>query len=314
MKTKLLDWIICPSCLPMENGLSCRIESQNSREIITGTLHCTQCGAAYPIQDGLACILPRCLYSDQVRPSKYEDLISLSAYLWGHYADIFHDPDASSAYTAWSDLLDPTPGPALDLGCAVGRFTFELSRKFDFAIGLDNSIQFVTAARRLMTQGRIDFSLVDEGRLKSHQNITLPSSWDTDRVEFIVADALALPFKSGLFSAVSSLNLLDKVPRPLVHLQELNRISRNAGAQLLLSDPYSWSTEVAAEENWLGGVLTGPFTGKGRDNVMALLCGRRPDSLNPGWDVRYRGEVWWRLRNHANHFELIRSCYIKTMR
>ncbi|MBF0526099.1 MAG: methyltransferase domain-containing protein [Deltaproteobacteria bacterium] len=314
MKTKLLDWIICPSCLPAENGLSCSPESRDSREIITGTLHCAQCGAAYPIQDGLAFLLPRSASSAQAGPSKYEDPASLSAYLWGHYADMFHDQDASSAYTAWSGLLNPAPGPALDLGCAVGRFTFELSQKFDFAIGLDNSIQFVTAARRLMTQGWIDFSLIDEGRLDTPQNITLPSNWDPGRVEFIVADALALPFKSGLFSAASSLNLLDKVPFPLVHLQELNRISRSFGAQLLVSDPYSWSPLVAAEADWLGGVLTGPFTGKGRDNVKELLCGRRTDSLSPGWDMRDRGEVWWRLRNHANHFELIRSCYITTVR
>ncbi|MBF0552197.1 MAG: methyltransferase domain-containing protein [Deltaproteobacteria bacterium] len=314
MKTTLLDWIICPSCLPAENGLSCHVENQTGQDIFKGTLHCDQCGADYQIQDGLAFLLPRSASSAQVGPSKYEDPISLSAYLWGHYADLFHDPDASSAYPTWSDLLDPAPGLALDLGCAVGRFTFEMSQKFDLAIGLDNSIQFVATARRLMTQGQIDFHLVEEGRLKSPRTIARPSNWDPGRVEFIVADALALPFKSGLFSAASSLNLLDKVPRPLVHLQELNRISRNSGAQLLLSDPYSWSTQVAAEADWLGGVLAGPFSGKGRDNVKALLCGREAESLSPGWDVRHQGEVWWRLRNHANHFELIRSCYIKTER
>jgi SAM-dependent methyltransferase len=132
-------------------------------------------------------------------------------------------------------------------------------------------------------------------------------------VEFIVGDALALPFRSKVFSAVASLNLIDKVPLPLNHLKETNRVSKEKGAQFLFSDPFSWSSDVAEEENWLGGKDHGPHSGRGMDNILLLLTGKKGD-LKPTWDITSKGHIWWRIRNHRNHFELIRSCSIKAKR
>jgi hypothetical protein len=42
-----------------------------------------------------------------------------------------------------------------------------------------------------------------------------------------------------------SLNMVDKLPKPLVHLAEINRLAQISGAQFLFSDPFSWSKEVA---------------------------------------------------------------------
>jgi hypothetical protein len=109
------------------------------------------------------------------------------------------------------------------------------------------------------------------------------------------------------------LNLIDKVPRPILHLEEMNRVARKEGAQFLLSDPFSWSEEAASEAEWLGGKTSGPYAGKGIDNVMALLNGNL-NRLPPGWDITSHGHVWWKIRTHANHFEQIRSCYVKAGR
>ena len=43
---------------------------------------------------------------------------------------------------------------ALDLGCAVGRSTFELARHFKEVIGIDFSQAFVDAANQLKQDGR----------------------------------------------------------------------------------------------------------------------------------------------------------------
>ena len=77
--------------------------------------------------------------------------------MWSHYGDFLKDENASSAYLDWNDLMHPLPGFALDAGSAVGRLTFELSRKTDFAIGIDTSHSFIRAARELMlTPGKGD--------------------------------------------------------------------------------------------------------------------------------------------------------------
>jgi SAM-dependent methyltransferase len=202
---------------------------------------------------------------------------------------------------------------ALDIGAAVGRFTFEMSRSSELVIGIDRSVAFIRTARELLVRRRKEVALRQEGLLTRPVTIDLPVAWDSRKVEFIVGDALALPFRSGTFAALASLNVLDKVPRPLRHLQEMNRVARPDKAQLLCSDPFSWSEEVARQEDWLGGTAEGPLAGYGLDNLAALLQEGR-EQLGPPWQVSERGHVWWKIRTHANHFELIRSCYLKAGR
>jgi hypothetical protein len=188
-----------------------------------------------------------------------------------------------------------------------------MANKSEWVIGIDNSVAFVRAARELMVQRKATLALALEGSLTQHKTLAIPTDWRTDNMEFIVADALALPFRSGIFAAVSSLNVVDKVPKPIIHIAEINRSAKRNDAQLLFSDPFSWSTAAASEENWLGGTSTGSFAGRGKDNVIALLEGRMGD-LAPPWIIKDNGHVWWKIRTHSNHFELIRSCFVRAVR
>ncbi len=312
MKKSLLEMLVCPVCLPEEIALKAVIDEEQHEDITEGALTCPKCGGAYPIREGIAFLDPS-PQSEAKAASKYETAPVVSSYLWSHYCDILGDPEASSAYAEWAGLMNGGPGVVLDIGAAVGRFTFEMSRTHDFAVGIDNSVAFIRAARELMVHGQKAVALRQEGLLTQEETVVLPESWRTDRVEFIVGDALALPFRSTSFSALASLNIADKVPLPLKHLQEVNRVAREKDVQFVLSDPFSWSTEAAAEEEWLGGKETGPYAGRGIDNIIALLKGK-DRLLAPAWRIARQGHVWWKIRTHANHFELIRSCFVKAER
>lgn len=312
MKKTLLDLLVCPSCLPHENKLVGRIQREEEGDMVEGVLECRRCGRSYPVREGIAFLDPR----GEVAPpteSKYETPAVVSSYLWSHYGDLLGDGEASDAYRQWASLLSGTDGPAIDLGSAVGRFSFEMTTKSHFVVGIDNSVSFVRSARELMVRRRKGISLREEGNLSREETLVLRDDWRSDNVEFIVGDALALPFPSHTFSRLASLNLIDKVPLPLKHLQELNRVARSEGVELLLSDPFSWSTDVARPEDWLGGTQKGPFAGRGLDNVKALLGGK-DGWIRPAWTPGGQGHIWWKIRTHANHFELIRSCYVKAAR
>jgi len=54
---------------------------------------------------------------------------------------------------------------ALDIGCAVGRTTFELAREYDEVIGIDYSKAFISKCNELKKDGRADFSMITEGDL-----------------------------------------------------------------------------------------------------------------------------------------------------
>ncbi len=313
MKKNLLDLLICPRCLPQEFPLHEVTREVSRNDIVEGVLRCGHCSAQYSIREGIAFLEPYPSSHEYRSNNRYETPQVVSSYLWSHFADLLEDPDAAQAYLAWADRMTPHTGLSLDAGAAVGRFTFEMARKCDFAIGFDNAVAFIRTARELMTRRTATLELIEEGRLKSRVPLSFPEHWKTDNCEFIVADALALPFRTGLFDSVSSLNIVDKVPDPLTHLQEINRVARPQSAQCLFSDPFSWSADVAPPSQWLGGTEEGEFAGRGHDNVMALLEGRL-GKLSPTWQVQDHGKIRWKIRTHSNHYESIRSCYVKAIR
>jgi len=303
MDSKLLDLLICPACLPGEKPLRPAALTHAGGDILAGRLECPGCHRHYPIEKGVAILLPEAKTAEQRAADRYESPAAVASYLWGHFGDLLDDPEATDAYVRWAGLVAGVDGPALDAGCAVGRLTFELGRHCELAVGIDRSFAFIRLARRLKEEGRYAFRLFLEGRLSERKTVVLPADWPRERCEFLVADAQALPFPRGTFHAGCSLNLVDKLPRPRRHLEELNRVALPTGARLLFADPFSWSAAAAPAAEWLGGTTRGSFAGGGRENVRRLL----ETVLSPPWRVTRDDAVWWKLRSHRNHFELIRS-------
>src|SRR5471030_568734 len=54
-------------------------------------------------------------------------------------------------------------GRALDLGCAVGRGSFELGRHFKEVVGIDFSERFIGAARRMKKERAVKVRVPREG-------------------------------------------------------------------------------------------------------------------------------------------------------
>ena len=312
MKKQLLDLLVCPACLPREHPLVAEIVREQEGDIDTAILMCQHCGARFPVTDGIALLDPQATDNDR-QANKYETAEVVSSYLWSQYGDLLDDDQASRAYTTWAGMMRPQAGIALDAGGAVGRFAFEMSGRCDFAIGIDTSVAFVRAARQLMQERSLTFTLKEEGLLRREATIRLPDDWRSERVEFLVANALALPLRRDAISLFASLNLVDKVPAPLDHLREMNRVTRDRDAQFLLSDPFSWSVEAAPPQAWLGGTSAGRFAGRGQANIARLLADPAGE-LAPVWQVDEPGHVWWKIRTHANHYELIRSCFVRASR
>jgi len=161
---------------------------------------------------------------------------ALDAYALAHYGD----EDAGARVPAgvpppgrfWARVrelaaLDATrPARALDVGCSVGRFTFELAACSDLAVGLD-----------------LGFAAVERAAARARRT-------GATNVVFLVADALDPPFAAASFDLVAALDLLDSVRLPLVLLGQLDALLA-PGGRLLLTSPYAWRADVTAPEEWL---------------------------------------------------------------
>ena len=153
-----------------------------------------------------------------------------------------------------SELIDPTTlgmgTHALDLGCAVGRSSFELASHCSKVKGIDYSSSFVEAANALVDEGTLSYRFREEGELFKESVASVPSS-QRSKVEFEVGDACDLSPALGCFDVVHAANLLCRLPDPNLLLKRLPDLVK-PGGQLLLATPFTWLEEFTSKENWLG--------------------------------------------------------------
>jgi putative 4-mercaptohistidine N1-methyltranferase len=147
---------------------------------------------------------------------------------------------------------------ALDLGCAVGRSSFELGRHFDEVVGIDFSKRFVTAAQQMQREGTAIVRAQREGPVVDKLRLDLPADLRTDHIHFERGDACALPSTIGAFDLVLMANLIDRLPDPARCLASMPSLIVSGG-WLIITSPYTWLEEYTPRPLWLvdegGGTL-----------------------------------------------------------
>ncbi len=207
-----------------------------------------------------------------------------------HSALHFHRRVAEDA-AAWAQRCGRPLARALDLGCSVGRGSFELARHFGEVVGVDLSNRVVEVATKLRENRRFEYDCKVEGDVTARLAAVVDDSVDTSRCTFVTVsrrnggasaamadervlrgtralsrwccgggggwcaqgDACALPDEyAGAFDVVLAANLMDRVPDPQRVLQQA-RAALAPGGVLVLTSPFSWSEEYTDRGNWLGG-------------------------------------------------------------
>lgn len=147
---------------------------------------------------------------------------------------------------------DNVPSIALDIGCAVGRSSFELAKRFDQVVGIDFSHGFINACNQLKTYGRLEYSVQTEGSLVSKHVAEVDLDIDRSRLSFYQGDACNLPSDLGQFGCVLAANLVCRLPNPYQFLDRLPSLVAPGGV-LVITSPYSWLEEFTPKNLWLGG-------------------------------------------------------------
>ena len=190
--------------------------------------------------------------------SHYETDRLVSEYIEFHYgAEYYGVPNfpLTLARMAISAMGNKPAGKALDLGCATGRASFELARHFNKVTGIDFSARFIGIGTQLIEQGRLGYTLVDEGELLSHKECSLAEhdlASVAGKVEFFQGDACNLkPIFTG-YDLILAANLIDRLYSPARFLESVHE-RLNPGGLLMLTSPYTWLEEHTKREEWIGG-------------------------------------------------------------
>ena len=240
----------------------------------------------------------------------------LSSYSWDHYGELDPDlpldaadaePRPGSVVRALEAGLavmsaasaDLREGPVLDLGCAVGRASFELAQSVPaLVIGADLGFHLLRIASRVLRRGSIRYPLRRGGVRYDWREYPTPMP-TADRVDFWACDAVHLPFATGTFAAAVGLNLIDCVYSPLDLLRSLARVLRPGGT-LLLGSPYDWTPAATPIEAWVGGHSPRSLGGGRSDAVLRALLtpGAHPASVEGLELLAEQDEVPWSVRMH----------------
>jgi 5-histidylcysteine sulfoxide synthase/putative 4-mercaptohistidine N1-methyltranferase len=147
-------------------------------------------------------------------------------------------------------------GHALDLGCAVGRASFELAKGgFERVTGLDFSTRFFRLASRMQEEGYLRYAMPLEGEILSFHETGLKElglEGVRERVQFFQGDACNLPDKFTGYDLVLATNLIDRLYSPRRFLAAIHE-RLNPGGLLVITSPYTWLEEFTKKEEWLGG-------------------------------------------------------------
>jgi len=177
---------------------------------------------------------------------------------------------------------------ALDLGCSVGRFTFELGRVADEVLGVDNSRAFVRAAKQLAQAHQMSVQVKESGKHFVSRTLRLPLPLRAGNVRFQVGDAMdiaALP--SDPFHIVAAINLICRLPRPRLFLSQLHRLVAPRG-RLVIASPFTWSEEYTPQREW-------------------LTHAQVESVLTPHFRVIHSHDLPFLIREHGRKFQLIVS-------
>jgi SAM-dependent methyltransferase/uncharacterized protein YbaR (Trm112 family) len=302
--------------------------------IVEGALSCAQdgCGLEFPIVDGIPILLPQPrkyitdnFFHISARADFSASLESLlgdaagpgsdfnttrhhwSSYGWDHYGDRAPrgalpggagaaDSSVARLLDAGLALLPTTPQPpALDVGCAVGRTTFELAGKLGgLVLGVDVNFWMLRVAQRVLRAGHVRFPLKRSGI--RFDRVEFETTFNgAARVDFWACDAAALPFADQTFRSAVALNVFDVTPAPRALLAGL-RDTLCPGGAAVFSSPYDWSPPVPVAQ-WIA--ATGRAGGGAEPPLRTMLTpGRHPQSLD---GLAIHGEIEhhpWSVRVH----------------
>ena len=222
----------------------------------------------------------------------YESRRLLDEYLLFHYGSAEEvmpwafGPREALGFAARTvhELIDASlhQGRALDLGCAVGRSSFELAALGYEVTGIDYSHSFIDAASRLQTGEAIHYQRLEEGEATTE----LTALAQPGNVRFEQGDAMNLREELSSFDLVHAANLLCRLTHPLKLIARLAALVK-PGGQLLLTTPCTWLADFTPPENWP--------QGRTREWLMQQLA--------PHFTLELEKDLPFLIREHARKYQ-----------
>jgi len=252
----------------------------------------------------------------QKEQDRYETDALLNQYMLFHYGSALENRDAEisgrvghptvqefiPATVALVEKYTQQYGRVLDLGCAVGRASFELSKHFSEVIGLDYSQSFVDASMRMKEQNRVEYRRHESGRHYTQLTAELDADVKRERVQFVQGDAGEINAAASAsismqgFDAVLLSNLLCRLPDPKACLDQFVKDDTvlTKGGVLVIISPNSWMEPYTEAEHFIDADTNG--------GALAKLA-----KILDGFELVHEDDLPFMIREHRRKYEYVVS-------
>ncbi len=199
----------------------------------------------------------------------YESDELISQYCEFHYGESYFNVDnfCKKTVNVLDDVIKSKDKlKALDLGCAVGRSSYELATIYDEVTGIDFSANFIKVAQSLQNNNEIKYSIKQEGEINNLKSISLKELGFGDiqnKIKFYQGDACNLKQEHNDYDLILCNNLIDRLYDPSIFLKDIQTRIKKGGI-LAISSPYTWLEEYTKKDKWLGGYK------KDDENILTL--------------------------------------------
>lgn len=177
-------------------------------------------------------------------------------------------------------------GRALDLGCAVGRSAFELSRTCEEVVAIDYSQAFVDAGIEMQRAGSCEISRLEEGHRFEQITVRLPPAVRSERIRFEQGDAMDLRADLGQFDRILAANLLCRLSEPERLLKRLPEMVASGG-ELIFTTPCTWLEEFTPKDRWP------------KDSTLEWM----QETLSPSFELEFTNDEPFLIRETARKFQ-----------
>lgn len=298
--------------------------------ILEGMLCCSnpQCNKIYPIISGVPIILKDMAswwksektalsnpdvasqqlnsFFQNLEERDLSDLVDnafIGTYVESHFGESLHShpviPKTDTKYFNDAVLQSLQPqngkklGKSLDMGCAVGGYTFAMAQHSDLAIGLDTCFPAVRMAAEIQRTNRIRYPKMR--RHKFFQKISYKFEAPQNAI-FLTADAMDPPFEAETFDLVAGLNIIENVKIPLVLLGQMDALLKKSGI-MLFSSPYEWQEAFSNSEEWLETEAVDAAS-----MIKGILTGNIFPQTKFSYDIiTEKNNILWPLRHHDRY-------------
>ena len=321
---------VCPLCRlsrGVESFLTIgKVAVEEDGEILEGSLICSNrnCLREHPIVDGIPVVLADAsswLNNQILGVFRREDLSyfteSILGDLSGHASALDRDRGNNAIYAQshWAEaspsyltlfeaasrlLAAPAEGVWIDIGCSLGRGSFELAKTTnDLVVGLDLNFSMLRMAQRIRRSGRVKYRSRRVGLVFDSHDYELPA-YPVEQVSFWCADVAILPFAASTFDGAICMNMLDCVASPLGLLFELGRITMPS-SESILATPFDWAAGATEPASWIGGhsQRSTPHQGSSLSVLKQILSAGSEAGVDTGLFIEAdQDNVTWRLQTH----------------